>query len=40
MATGFVIHSINNSLIKDLSKLGRDISKIIIIDNLKDNFRL
>eukprot|EP00826_Nyctotherus_ovalis_P038571 TRINITY_DN3620_c0_g5_i1.p2 TRINITY_DN3620_c0_g5~~TRINITY_DN3620_c0_g5_i1.p2 ORF type:complete len:175 (-),score=40.94 TRINITY_DN3620_c0_g5_i1:150-674(-) len=26
--------------IKDLSKLGRDIKKVIIVDNVKDNFQL
>ena len=31
---------INGVFIKDLSKLGRDIEKIIIVDNNKDNFSL
>jgi len=31
---------INGVFIKDLSKLGRDIEKVIIIDNNKDNFSL
>ena len=31
---------INGFFIKDLSKLGRDLSKIVIVDNNKDNFNL
>ena len=31
---------INGVFIKDLSKLGRDLSKILIVDNNKDNFTL
>jgi CTD small phosphatase-like protein 2 len=28
------------SFVKDLNKLGRDIERIIIVDNLQDNFKL
>ena len=31
---------IGNTLIKDLSKLGRDLKKILIIDNCSDNYSL
>lgn len=28
----------NNYYVKDLSRLGRDISKVIIVDNIAENF--
>jgi TFIIF-interacting CTD phosphatase-like protein len=32
--------SLNNHFIKDLSKIGRNLKKTIIIDNVKENFLL
>ena len=31
---------INNDFVKDLSKLGRDLSRIIIVDNMEQNYKL
>ena len=31
---------IDNDFVKDLSKLGRDMSKIIIVDNMEQNYKL
>ena len=31
---------INNEFIKDLSRLGRDLSRIIIVDNMEQNYKL
>ena len=31
---------IGNEFVKDISKIGRDMKKIIIVDNVEDNFRL
>ena len=35
-------HSIicGNDFVKDISRIGRDMKKIIIVDNMKENFRL
>jgi len=30
----------DNGFVKDLSKLGRDLKRVIIVDNIKDNFQL
>ena len=30
----------NTGLVKDLSKLGRDLNKVIMIDNIAENFKL
>jgi len=32
--------TINNDFVKDLSKLGRDLSRIIIVDNMEQNYKL
>jgi TFIIF-interacting CTD phosphatase-like protein len=34
------IKLVKNISIKDLSRLGRDISKVIIVDNIAENFML
>ena len=36
------IHTIiiDNDFVKDLSKLGRDLSRIIIVDNMEQNYKL
>ena len=31
---------LNNDFVKDLSRLGRDMSKIIIVDNMESNYKL
>ena len=31
---------INNDFVKDLSRLGRDMSRIIIVDNMEQNYKL
>ena len=35
-------HTVNheNSYVKDISRLGRDLNKMIIIDNMAENFKL
>jgi Dullard-like phosphatase family protein len=33
-------HTINNNFLKDLSRLGRDMSRIIIVDNMEQNYKL
>ena len=38
VGNGFV--KVISDLIRDISKLGRDLSKVIIIDNLPENFKL
>ena len=31
---------VNNDFVKDISKIGRDLSKIIIVDNMSQNYKL
>jgi CTD small phosphatase-like protein 2 len=31
---------VNNDFVKDISRLGRDLTRIMIIDNMPQNFRL
>ena len=31
---------INNDFVKDLNRLGRDLSRIIIVDNMEQNYKL
>ena len=31
---------INNDFVKDLSRLGRDLSRVIIVDNMEQNYKL
>ena len=33
-------HTINQNFLKDLSRLGRDMSRIIIVDNMEQNYKL